>query len=710
MIKKIGIKNVKIFEEIQWFDLKPFTILTGTNNSGKSTLQKILILLANSFVTKDNGNIDFERLSFSGDVSNKIGGFLNIAPYNQKGQKRITIAFEYTSDYISNIQVFLTYKHNNSEDDYLSSIEFFNNKNLLFSFKSNNIEDYYIKNGFKKIKNNLGDNNLTFQDAADTFIRINTYLNERIWTIRKYTKHFMIKYKNALLNKKNKGFLQDKQLSINNKLLENKELSLEEKEIIAQLEKEDIVFNSNLFEYGTWCFEYKHTNDILEFDNEAKIISEIFDQKYDELILPSLLSNLVLGDVDLLNNEHITNAQYLNYKETLIKNEIYTKNDFINAYKDFETEVFSIIINKSLPIDPLKPLFDSYRPKYFDEYISDSGVSFPDFIKYFEKTNNIISKILLPEIIEEENRYQKKLIEKFTNQVKEVGKENLRKRQKKETTSDNYKWASIIENLNKYKFKFIEDFFTQLNDFKNSISFLLQNQNKEIKRHYFSSDSDNINSLFYNYGKKVIENKGKIGYPNKSFFEKWLGYSEGFNIANEIDIQEISTPYNDELIGISYYLKNQNTLSPLGDNGLGINNFVLLLLQIVSTYKSTKKSILILEEPETGFHPAFQSKLADLLVEAHEKFEINFIIETHSEYFIRKLQFLIAKKELNKENVIIYYFNSPYNDKIPKGKNQIKALEVNEDGSLTGNFGTGFFDEADNIAIELYRIQKKNLN
>jgi predicted ATPase len=316
----------------------------------------------------------------------------------------------------------------------------------------------------------------------------------------------------------------------------------------------------------------------------------------------------------------------------------------------------------------------------------------------------------LPEVIEEKDRAQKKILENITTQVKEIGKENLRKRQKKETTSDNYKWASIIENLNKYKFKFIEDFFTQLNDFKNSISFLLQNQNKEIKRHYFSSDSDNINSLFYNYGKRIIENKGIIDYPAKDFFEKWLGYSEGFNIADKIDIQEISTPYNDELIGISYYLKNQNTLSPLGDNGLGINNFVSLLLQIVSTYKSTKKSILILEEPETGFHPAFQSKLADLLVEAHEKFEINFIIETHSEYFIRKLQFLIAKKELNKENVIIYYFNSPYNDKIPKGKNQIKALEVNEDGSLTGNFGTGFFDEADNIAIELYRIQKKNLN
>src|SRR5690606_26571816 len=34
----------------QYFDLKPITILTGTNNSGKSTLGKALLLLKNSYI------------------------------------------------------------------------------------------------------------------------------------------------------------------------------------------------------------------------------------------------------------------------------------------------------------------------------------------------------------------------------------------------------------------------------------------------------------------------------------------------------------------------------------------------------------------------------------------------------------------------------------------------------------------------------------
>jgi hypothetical protein len=37
---------------------------------------------------------------------------------------------------------------------------------------------------------------------------------------------------------------------------------------------------------------------------------------------------------------------------------------------------------------------------------------------------------------------------------------------------------------------------------------------------------------------------------------------------------------------------------------------------------------------------------------------------------------------------------------------RVKKIDINKDGSLTGDFGPGFFDEADKIAIELYRLQR----
>lgn len=120
---------------------------------------------------------------------------------------------------------------------------------------------------------------------------------------------------------------------------------------------------------------------------------------------------------------------------------------------------------------------------------------------------------------------------------------------------------------------------------------------------------------------------------------------------------------------------------------------------------SYEPTILILEEPESNLHPKFQSILADILIDASERFDIQFIIETHSEYLIRKLQYLTAKKTIKPKDSIIYYFHEPNN--VPVREKQVKKIEILEDGSLSDDFGSGFFDEAANWELELLRL--KNL-
>ena len=41
----IGFKNMKVFKENQWFDFKNITLLTGTNNSGKSSIINAMQML-----------------------------------------------------------------------------------------------------------------------------------------------------------------------------------------------------------------------------------------------------------------------------------------------------------------------------------------------------------------------------------------------------------------------------------------------------------------------------------------------------------------------------------------------------------------------------------------------------------------------------------------------------------------------------------------
>jgi predicted ATPase len=122
------------------------------------------------------------------------------------------------------------------------------------------------------------------------------------------------------------------------------------------------------------------------------------------------------------------------------------------------------------------------------------------------------------------------------------------------------------------------------------------------------------------------------------------------------------------------------------------------------------QKVVIIEEPENSLHPAFQSMLAEMFVEAIKKFNIQLIIETHSEYLIRKLQYLTAstKSDLNSDDTVIYYFYHP--DKIPPGEKQVKKINMQKDGRLTDDFGSGFFDEADNIALELFLLKESQHN
>ncbi len=157
----------------------------------------------------------------------------------------------------------------------------------------------------------------------------------------------------------------------------------------------------------------------------------------------------------------------------------------------------------------------------------------------------------------------------------------------------------------------------------------------------------------------------------------------------------------------------------LTDLGFGITQLVPLIISTV--YRASlsfnnsefakngfRESLLTVEEPEANLHPAFQSKLADFFIDAYNTFNIKFIIETHSEYLIRKLQYLTSKGIAKPTDTIIYYFNHP--DQIPEGEKQLVKVNIENDGGLSKNFGKGFYDEASNLDIMLYQHYRENKN
>jgi predicted ATPase len=114
-----------------------------------------------------------------------------------------------------------------------------------------------------------------------------------------------------------------------------------------------------------------------------------------------------------------------------------------------------------------------------------------------------------------------------------------------------------------------------------------------------------------------------------------------------------------------------------------------------------------LEEPETNLHPNWQSILAELIV-YQISIGIRFVIETHSEYLIRKIQNLIAQKKCDQNDVVIYYFNTKNNSKVDLPV--VKEIKINRNGTLTDSFGPGFFDEAGRLSLELLSINSISKN
>lgn len=191
-----------------------------------------------------------------------------------------------------------------------------------------------------------------------------------------------------------------------------------------------------------------------------------------------------------------------------------------------------------------------------------------------------------------------------------------------------------------------------------------------------------------------------------NFLNHWI---KEFGICEEedggIDIKGAT-----EGPGILLYVKRKDEEPRLlADEGYGITQLVALLLQIANSIlldsKKKPAKYICVEEPEIHLHPAYQSKLADMFVEAYQKYNIHFIIETHSEYLIRKLQVLVADKEnkLSPNDVSLNY--------VDKGENGIstnRKIEILEDGRLSEPFGPGFFDEADSLAMDLmkYKVRR----
>lgn len=119
------------------------------------------------------------------------------------------------------------------------------------------------------------------------------------------------------------------------------------------------------------------------------------------------------------------------------------------------------------------------------------------------------------------------------------------------------------------------------------------------------------------------------------------------------------------------------------DVGFGVSQLLPVLVQC---YYAQPGATVIFEQPEIHLHPRVQAVLADVLVDASARGGVQFVVESHSEHFLRRLQRRVAEEKISAAQVALYFCG------VEDGHSVMTELQVDEYGSIN-NWPKDFFGD-----------------
>jgi len=131
--------------------------------------------------------------------------------------------------------------------------------------------------------------------------------------------------------------------------------------------------------------------------------------------------------------------------------------------------------------------------------------------------------------------------------------------------------------------------------------------------------------------------------------------------------------------------KSENSSEVLiTDVGFGVSQILPVL---VLCYYAPENSTIILEQPEIHLHPSVQAMLADVLMEVVKERKIQVIFESHSEYFLHRIQRRVAEQQITPDQTVLYFCS------MGETASHIENLQLDLSGNIS-NWPKDFFGDA----------------
>lgn len=723
MKTKYTISNFKNFNaEGTTINLAPITILTGRNSSGKSSMVKSLVIL-DDFL--DKVKQDWEK-NFVFDLTNKCLDFstshLQLGSYdlalNRNASKNAPITFKYESVFAG--------------ETFVVSLSF--NKNKKDILNNGWCERFTIENQNGEVVADCRFNSV----RGFRYDKLNiAYIKRHIINIICYLTHSYLLYEEEdWRNSEGRSGIGFKVTEKWHKLLDPviNSLTVDEKhfytnQILTGLDKGDpFGFISSIdFNHDPEESQFGHL--LKSFGNNIIFFTELNDLQG--------LNKIETIEVLRKKANYIHDSNIINKTEQIIRD--FERSDFdtfLSYYESKENEYFSKLNKNNNGYIEYSDWRATNRPSV-KPYLKTLLIKDIDYVVpkgYYEKLKTSSGKTIdlgpcrneIGEIVyshyytqEETIKKQKELSEKWRNAPLNFDTINrvllaLFNKLPDFNIENVYSYESLAKLF--HFFDYVDVFIASLviPDTAGSLKYVPA-EGVNVKRLYATNDMESsISRALVEYNQLAMYNEGMGGFMNK-----WL---QKLEIAHSIEF--IRT---DEGSGFVIFLNKTTSKKDrflLADEGYGITQLVYTLIQIEiaivkrdfykdknefthAYYDYVKKAYpytICVEEPENHLHPRFQSLLADMFFEAYDICNIHFIVETHSEYIIREAQVQVARakykdSEILKQNNPIRVFY------IPKGGSPYD-MEFRPNGKFENEFGTGFFDEADNKSLDLFELEE----
>jgi predicted ATPase len=231
---------------------------------------------------------------------------------------------------------------------------------------------------------------------------------------------------------------------------------------------------------------------------------------------------------------------------------------------------------------------------------------------------------------------------------------------------------------------------------------------------------------YSSYHKVETEKFGILDEVNELLGIKWI--NSGFNIRHHKGIvskqyeslkrslsnRGFNTQDLEETLSKSGFLHRFElfdtvTKTPVNNTEVGLG--LIQMIPILANMAHHSFSTIICEQPELHLHPTQQSSLAKSIINYRKINPNNFIIETHSEHFIKTVQLEVTRftstngeEGIDPNDVQILYV---FKDRVSESS-KIREIKLKKDGSFTEPWPDDFFDASADITLERLRLTHRN--